>query len=176
MFWRRFQRFGTTTGGSRKEIRFEWRVSDLICLKDDLIGHLFLLQVTKQKLYFKKIRLNNKTFAIFIKVYNENRETYKEEILMEERRNAHQNWLFFTVFLGLSIAIRFNREIVCEVFDAWINPYTIPIVAIVLIFLIRGGIVLGDWIAAGLRKCHIPAWLLFAITIVVFFWWGDQIG
>jgi hypothetical protein len=93
---------------------------------------------------------------------------------MEKQRNAHQNWLFFTTFLILTVWIRFNLESAFEIFYAWVKPYSVPIFAIVITFLIRGGTALGDWIAVGLRKRHIPAWLLFAITIAVYFWWGDQ--
>lgn len=89
---------------------------------------------------------------------------------MEKQRNAFQNWVFFTTFLFLSLLLRSNRTIVFESFHTWTTPYSIPIIAIVLVLLIRIGITLGDWLASSLKKSHVPAWILFAATTIAFFW------
>ncbi|BES64085.1 hypothetical protein SANA_05240 [Gottschalkiaceae bacterium SANA] len=95
---------------------------------------------------------------------------------MEKQRNAYQSWLTLTLYLLLSALRIMNRSLVKEMVDTWITPYSIPLVALVITLLIRWSVKLGNWIASGLQKRHIPAWILFSVTVIVYFWWGDQIS
>jgi SNF family Na+-dependent transporter len=95
---------------------------------------------------------------------------------MEKQKNAYQSWLVFTIYLVLSALRIMNRSLMREIFDTWITPYSIPLVSLAITLLIRWSVKVGNWLSSGLQKMHIPAWILFLVTVIVYFWWGDQIS
>ena len=94
---------------------------------------------------------------------------------MEKRRNAYENWIFFTSILALHMAIISHRNIVFAGFQRWVIPITIPIAALILLFVIRLAVKAGERLAATLKGMRIPAWLLFLTTIAAYLWLANRI-
>jgi hypothetical protein len=93
---------------------------------------------------------------------------------MDKQRNAHQNWLFFTSCLALQGFMRVNYDLIIRFYHTWITAYTVPIAAVAIVFAIRFTVKIGDRFTAVLRSWRVPAWLLFAATLVGYFWWANQ--
>lgn len=101
-------------------------------------------------------------------------EGVARRIKLEEQRNGHQSWVFFTFYIFFSVLIRIEHASVVNFYHMWINSYTIPVAAMVIVLTIRIFFEIGDRLAAMLRAKRVPAWLLFMITLIAYFWWSHQ--
>lgn len=94
---------------------------------------------------------------------------------MEKRRNAYENWIFFTSILALHMAIISHRNLVFVIFQRWVTPVTIPIAALTFLFVIRLAVKAGERLAKALKGMRIPVWLLFLTTIAAYFWLANRV-
>jgi|GEM_PF-3461820 len=93
---------------------------------------------------------------------------------MEKRIDRNYRYISFTVFLGLYTVSRIVNDFYFSFFEAFANPYTIPIIAGFLLLLFWTLEFVSVQLANLLKRFSLPTVILYPCTLVFYIWLLNQ--
>ncbi len=95
---------------------------------------------------------------------------------MEKQIKSYQNGLLFAFFLLLNPLFRVFEFKLHGLYHAWVNPYTVPILAGLFMLLACGVEKISEHFAKGMKGIRIPVWVLYIGSIAMYLWISERMG